>query len=297
MKQLIRKLLSEITNNNEQIYIYHGTSKGAANNIKKDGYIKTNNVGEIKPSTSFTNDIDYAKYYAMSKGGKDRMVILRTILTDDFELSNRIKNNKGDEYITFENVPVNKLEIKTKYGWIPLIKWDVIFDELITENTLYNDVFKFKNDLYINDLKKELSKYETSEQLLRSGGLSIELLDRLAHGFSEEDIKTLKPKELKLKWLADLENVVYEIEKSGLSPEEWAKKINLSEPIDVSFLKIKNKTPGFYIEDGHHRYMAAKILNKELPINLEIKINPIVTISPDLSYDEFHRKIFDTFSN
>ena len=39
--------------------------------------------------------------------------------------------------------------------------------------------------------------------------------------------------------------------------DTWAKGVDLTEPIDVSFEKNS-----FYIEDGHHRYYAAKILNK-----------------------------------
>lgn len=48
------------------------------------------------------------------------------------------------------------------------------------------------HDKYIDDLKIFLSKYKSDEDLLRSGGLPIDLLDRLAHGFSENDIKSIK---------------------------------------------------------------------------------------------------------
>ena len=111
-------------------YIYHGTGKGQALNIQRDGYMKPNKTGEIEPSISFTNDIEYAKYYAKSKGGISKMCILRTKMNDNFQLSPRIKNNKGDEYITFENIPSSKLEIMTNYSnWYPLDNWNVIFDE------------------------------------------------------------------------------------------------------------------------------------------------------------------------
>ncbi len=152
------------------------------------------------------------------------------------------------------------------------------------------------NKEFIDDLRDEISQYESSEQLLRSGGLSIETLDRLAHGFSQEDITQLMPEQLKIRWKDDLDNVKWEIEKSGLTPKKWASKINLIEPIDVSYMDYKNKR-GFYIEDGHHRYMAAKILKKPLNVNLEIEVNPIKTIAPDMGYDEFHRHIFDMYKN
>ena len=87
--------------------------------------MKTNKTGEEKPSISFTNDLNYAKYYASVKGG----IILRTKLDDDFKLSPRIRNNKGDEYITFHNIPSSNLEIMTNFGWKLLDKWNVVFNE------------------------------------------------------------------------------------------------------------------------------------------------------------------------
>lgn len=151
------------------------------------------------------------------------------------------------------------------------------------------------NSNYIQDLKKELSKYKTDEELLRSGGISIETLDRLAHGFSEEDIKQLNPQDLKIRWKDDLENVKYEIKKSGITPKQWASKINLTEPIDVSYWGDKSHKRGFYIEDGHHRYVAAKILNKPLNVNLKIKVNPIKIIASNFGYDDFHRYVYKKF--
>ncbi len=132
------------------------------------------------------------------------------------------------------------------------------------------------------EIEDEVNKFNTSEELLRSGGISIEALDIAAHGFSSDDIKTLKPEQLNIKWRGDLENVKYEIEhlfkKSNLPRSKfiknWAEKVSLEEPIDVSYEKNK-----FYIEDGHHRYYAAKILNKPLNVNLEIKMNPIKKVS------------------
>jgi hypothetical protein len=143
---------------------------------------------------------------------------------------------------------------------------------------------------YNEEVTDYINKFDSDEQLLRSGGLPIDILDRLAHGFSEEDIKILYPKQLKIMWKDDYENVLWEIKKSGLTPKQWASKINLSEPIDVDYMVHKNKK-GFFIQDGHHRYVAAKILNKPLNVNLEIKLNPIKELS-NLSYDDFHRDLF-----
>ena len=131
-----------------------------------------------------------------------------------------------------------------------------------------------------------IKQFDSDEQFLRKGGLPTEMLDRMAFGFSEEDIKELSPNQLKIKWKDDLENVKWEVKKSGLSPKAWSSKVNLSEPIDVSFEKNN-----FYLEDGHHRYFAAKTLKKPLNVNLEIKQNPIIKLS-NLSYDDFHRCLF-----
>lgn len=169
-----------------------------------------------------------------------------------------------------------------------------LFIELLNEEIIRGLNIHSK---YLDDLKKELSKFKTDEELLRSGGISIETLDRLALGFSSEDIKTINPNDLKVKWKDDLENVKYEIKKSGLTPKQWASKINLSEPIEVSYCGDNKHKIGFYIEDGHHRYMAAKILNKPLNVNLEIKVNTIAIIAPNLGYDDFHRYIFKIFKN
>jgi hypothetical protein len=99
--------------------------------------------------------------------------------------------------------------------------------------------------------------------------LDIDMIDRMAFGFSRNDIKTLHPKDLKIKWQDDMNNVIQEQKKSGKSPQEWAKNINLSEPIDVIY-----EDGLFKVDDGHHRFYAAKILNKMLNVSLTIKDKP-----------------------
>ena len=138
------------------------------------------------------------------------------------------------------------------------------------------------------ELIDEVNKFDSSEYLLRSGGISIEALGRAAFGFTSEDVKALMPKQLNIKWKEDLENVRFEQEKSGLSKIAWANKIDLSEPVEVAFEKNK-----FFIEDGHHRYYAARILNKPLNVDLTIKMNPITKLAPSLTYDNFHRCLFN----
>jgi hypothetical protein len=137
------------------------------------------------------------------------------------------------------------------------------------------------------EIKAEVSKYKSCDDLLRHGGISTEALDRQAFGFSDSDIKTLMPEQLHIKWKDDYENVLWEVNKSGLTKQAWARKVDLSQPIDVSYEKNK-----FYIEDGHHRYYAAKVLKKPLNVNLSIEMNPIKAIAPNLGYDEFHCVVY-----
>lgn len=129
LKNLVDSTINEYLNESP-VYIYHGTGKGQALNIQRDGYMKPNKTGEQQPSISFTNDLNYAKYYGRVKVGHSKMTILRTKLTDDFQLSPRIANNKGDEYITFKPIPSTDLEILSSDGsWQPLDSWNVVFDE------------------------------------------------------------------------------------------------------------------------------------------------------------------------
>ena len=148
-------------------------------------------------------------------------------------------------------------------------------------------------DFLITDqMKEEIKPFSTSEEFLRAGGFSIEALDRAAFGFSDQDIKQLNPNQINIKWKSDMLNPPEKQRVSGLSKMEWAKTMDFSEPVEVSYSKGK-----FWLEDGHHRYYAAKILNRPLDITLEIKDTPILKLSHGLSYDDYHRKIFNCIKN
>ena len=154
-------------------------------------------------------------------------------------------------------------------------------------NKYLNEESNCPNINISKEIYDHINKFNTDEEFLRAGGLPTNMLDKIAFGFDDSDIKTLNPKQLKIKWYDDLDNVIWEQQKSGLNKVEWAKKINLSEPIDVSYEKNK-----FYLEDGHHRYYAARILGKDLNVNLEIKMNPVLAIAPNLTYDSLCRCLF-----
>ena len=219
---------------------------------------------------------------------------------------------------------IKKMELALKYndGIRTIEMWDdrdkhiPIFEEWGQEmiNKGYLDDFKInhiKGGSHINEsvskgnikcphiqLTQEIvdyvNDYASDENLLRSGGIPIELLHKAAYGFSVDSVKTLMPEQLKVRWKTDLENVKWEIEKQGIDEKTWAQYIDLTEPIEVEYWKDEEEgfEEGFYISDGHHRYYAAKILNKPLNVKLEIKTNPIEKLTPGIGYDDFHRCLF-----
>jgi hypothetical protein len=121
--------------------------------------------------------------------------------------------------------------------------------------------------------------------------VSTEGLDKAAFGFSDGDILKLNPEKLNIKYPGDMDNVFYQIAHSGLSPEKWAKTVSLKTPIQVSF-----ENGVFNIEDGHHRYYAAKLLGKPLFAEVNIKDNPLSVLT-DLSWDDFNEYIWKLAHN
>ena len=112
------------------------------------------------------------------------------------------------------------------------------------------------------------SKY-TEDELVR---MDIEKLDKMAFGFTS-GIQRMDAKSLIVKYNDDLENAKYQMQHSGLSPKIWAGKFTFDEPIQVMYQKGK-----FIIQDGHHRYLAATILNKKINVDITIDDNPIPVI-------------------
>lgn len=118
--------------------------------------------------------------------------------------------------------------------------------------------------------KKTATEHHTrSLQELQS--LPTDELDRAAFGVTTGDVIVSDPDELHVVYKSDLDNATYAMEQSGKSPAEWAKTIKRSKPIDV-VIKGGKKT----IADGHHRYLAAKILGMPLKVRIvDVADNPI----------------------
>jgi hypothetical protein len=145
-------------------------------------------------------------------------------------------------------------------------------------------------DIGLSILINECQRFDNYKDLLKSSGFSDFGLNLFFYGFTENSVKQLYPKDIKIKWKDDLENVYYEIRHSKLTPKEWSKKINLTEPVDVIF-----ENNNFFLDDGHHRYVAAKTLKKQLNVNLDIRNNPFKIIKSD--YDSFHKTFFEKYKS
>ena len=118
---------------------------------------------------------------------------------------------------------------------------------------------------------KEL--HEMSPTSKEYAEMPVEDVMRKAFGFAESDIKTISPDKLEVKYSDDYDQAVTNQKNSGLSEKKWAETVDLSEPIQLSYEGGK-----FEIEDGHNRYLAAKILGKDLNVDaVDIKDKPHLT--------------------
>ncbi|MFW6243422.1 MAG: hypothetical protein ACOC2W_04615 [bacterium] len=124
MIKLLKKIKYSFKNVDYGHYIYHGTNIDAAISIQNDKYIKPfTNDDNDKPVVSFTNDFDNAIHYANLKGKK--MVILRTSINDkNFYLSPSNKYDHGNEFISYNKIPIDNVEVLiNSERWIPLKEW------------------------------------------------------------------------------------------------------------------------------------------------------------------------------
>ncbi len=259
------------------------------------------NKYEFRRLTDFDIN-DVAKYlinFQEENSGKKNIYHLQKPLLDRLDADEFIQHLR--EFVAGTDAQAADLGQATSYG---IVRRDNHNELVLIDFGLTQDIYKqhYAESIEENKQKKlecpklkltqeiidEVNKFETSEQLLRAGGLSIEATDRAAFGFTSEDVKILMPNKFHIKWKEDWGNVKWEQEKSGLSKVAYAKKINLEEPIDVSYENGK-----FYVEDGHHRLYAASVLKKPLNVSLQIKDNPITKLAPNLGYDDFHRCIFN----
>lgn len=120
-------------------------------------------------------------------------------------------------------------------------------------------------EIYEANDKPEDSLRDKLEQM------DIDDLDRMAYGHIGGEIVKLSPDQIKIIWPGDLENPEYKFKQGGM---DWVKSVDFSEPIEVSI----NQDGEYQLEDGHHRWFAAKKLGRDLNAVLEIKGKPIERI-------------------
>ncbi len=117
------------------------------------------------------------------------------------------------------------------------------------------------------ELFEKASHIYTREELER---MDIDDLDRMAFGVIDDQIITLSPDQIHLKY-DDIENAEYKYKLGGM---KWVRSVSFAEPVEVSV----NNDGRFELEDGHHRYFAAKKLGRKLKCKIEVKGKPIERI-------------------
>jgi len=98
-----------------------------------------------------------------------------------------------------------------------------------------------------------------------------DLLDCVAFGVVSDEVVTLTADRLQVRYPGDLDCAEHDLRANGPCPVET---VDLSEPIDVSV----DESGCFLIEDGHHRYVAARARGCSLMAKIEIKGNPVRAI-------------------
>ena len=100
--------------------------------------------------------------------------------------------------------------------------------------------------------------------------LPTDVLDRAAFGFSSEDVFLVPLSELHVIYQTDLENAESDVQ----TVAQARKVLRNAPPIDVAL-----RGGRFEIEDGHHRYVAARILrHPSILARVTIKDNPILAL-------------------
>lgn len=110
-----------------------------------------------------------------------------------------------------------------------------------------------------------LTRHYTQSELEH---MDIDELDRLAFGVAGGDMVDLDPSHIRIKYPDDLINPQHRLATEG---PKWARSVDLSEPVEVSV----NEAGQFELEDGHHRWTAARLTGRKLRAVIEIKGNPV----------------------
>lgn len=115
-----------------------------------------------------------------------------------------------------------------------------------------------------------MNKYITMQELYE---VPDEKMQNETYGWNHFELQDLNPNDIYAYNYCkeDMANVFFVITKAG-SPRKWAKKYvgeGIKEPIKVAFCEDGK----FYVEDGHHRWYASKLLKISIKAEVEIKRN------------------------
>lgn len=101
--------------------------------------------------------------------------------------------------------------------------------------------------------------------------MDVDDLDMMAFGHYGGEEVIIDPNDIKIKWHDDLGNPEHKFTIGGM---DWVHSVDFSEPVELSV----NNNGEIELEDGHHRWFAAKKLGRKLKGVIEIKGKPIERI-------------------
>ena len=92
-------------------FLYHGTGEGAFRQIRQHG-LKCRN-GKVYCA----NTEQYAETYSLRKGARYGVRILWIVFSGRFFPHTC---NAGGDYISYEDISPEDIEVKTQHGWMPI---------------------------------------------------------------------------------------------------------------------------------------------------------------------------------
>jgi hypothetical protein len=267
------------------VVAYHG-SNAVFNEFSKEK-IGTN-FSNTKDGFFFSDDLEYVDYLAKKlskeKGGTPTLYKCQLDLGRTYTARNY--------FDTFSESEADKMYAATQGDVIDI--FDSYRDDIISKarSNKCNSIHFHSAGVHLyvvfeSNQIKILSRSSLTESLTESisdysdiinGHTIPELVhydwNKIAFGFSNDDVINIPLSKLKIKWKQDMENVI------GFDMKEYFDNIPYDSlpPIEASF-DGKN----FYVEDGHHRYGYAKQLKlKNVPVVVEITANPFKKLGFDI---------------
>ena len=109
--------------------------------------------------------------------------------------------------------------------------------------------------------------------------LPIEVLDKAAFGFNRRDVLDIPVQDIEIQYTGDYDEALGQLQADRRKVRRYL-RIAQREPIEVTY-----KHGVFYLEDGHHRYVATKMSGeKTIRAVVDIKDNPIVALRRKYGY-------------